>query len=55
MKEQVIVQSQTCAFFIAIYNKTHSSYRVKLQKEVNSAQKQLNCKKTAANAKKTIA
>jgi len=40
------------AFFITTCNKTHSSYQVKLQKEVKSTQKQPNCKKSAAHAKK---
>ena len=31
---------------------THSSYQVKLQKEVKSTQKQPSCKKGAAHAKK---
>ena len=32
--------------------KTHSSYQVKLQKEVKSTQKQPSCEKCAAHAKK---
>jgi len=39
------------AFCITTSNKTHSSYQVKLQKEVKSTQKQPSRKKSVAHAK----
>jgi len=49
MDEQMIavqLQSQTTC------NKSHSSYQVKLQKEVKSTRKQPNCKKRCSPCKK---
>ena len=60
MKEETIavqLQSQrpVYAFFITTCNKTHSSYQVKLQKEVKSTQKQPNCKKKVQPMQKKTA
>ena len=41
------------AFSITTCNKTHSSYQIKLQKEVKSTQKQPNCKKRCSPCQKT--
>ena len=48
MKKQTIVvqvQLQMTCSYISPATKTHSSYEVKLQKEVKSTQKQPNCNK----------
>ena len=41
-----------CAFSIITCNKAHSSYHVKLQKEVKSTQKQPSCKKKVRSMQK---